>query len=485
MIPLIGFAPDADPTTPGVIVDCEHLIPFEAGMKGAPSATSVGVDALAAACVGIVATSDLTGSRRLIAGTAAELYEVSGSSWTNRSRAASYTLAADTTWTFTQNGNATIAANASCVLQRSVSGDFADISGSPQAQCVESAKGFVLAFNTTTSSDEWYCSAYLDDTDWTLALGTQCTSGRLIGGSGPIEAARRFQDDVIAYKGGAMFHGRYVGTPSVWDWQQVSTDVGCVGPGAVADTPIGHIFVSRDGIYLYDGTTPRPLGDGIVRNWLMGEIAPTLRYKTVVVWDRINHIVRIMYASIYSPDGGLDASLVYHPKSQRWGRDNNAAQAAVNYTTPSLTYNGSSPLFANYDDATTALSYDSRFWIDGIQLPAIINGSNSIQTLSGPCAASTLTTGVYGDDQGYSMCRDLRFRFSLAPTTATATGYSKVEATSTYETGGAVSLPIVAARTDGKFDFRVTARWHQFKLNTTGDYKVTALRPELVSAGDR
>ena len=56
MTPLLGFAPDADPTTPGVITECTNLIPFEAGMKGAPVATSVGAAALAAACRGI--TSD-------------------------------------------------------------------------------------------------------------------------------------------------------------------------------------------------------------------------------------------------------------------------------------------------------------------------------------------------------------------------------------------------------------------------------------------
>ena len=36
MTPLMGFAPDVESTTPGVLVDCAQLIPFESGMEAAP-----------------------------------------------------------------------------------------------------------------------------------------------------------------------------------------------------------------------------------------------------------------------------------------------------------------------------------------------------------------------------------------------------------------------------------------------------------------
>jgi uncharacterized protein YfiM (DUF2279 family) len=52
MIPFSSFSPDIDPTTPGVITDCENLIPTLRGYAGAPSGVSVGMSALAAAALG-------------------------------------------------------------------------------------------------------------------------------------------------------------------------------------------------------------------------------------------------------------------------------------------------------------------------------------------------------------------------------------------------------------------------------------------------
>jgi hypothetical protein len=113
MTPLLGFAPDLDPVTPGVLTDCTMAIPFEAGMKGAPEAVGVGVTALAAACQGSSVVSDLSGSRRFLAGTATKIYEWDGSVWNDRSRGTSYTIGTEDRWAFIPFGNSTIAATPS------------------------------------------------------------------------------------------------------------------------------------------------------------------------------------------------------------------------------------------------------------------------------------------------------------------------------------------------------------------------------------
>ena len=173
MTPILGFAPDVDPTVAGVLTDCSNLIPFEGGFRGAPVATSVGADALAAACRGIAAVTNLSGSRRVIAGTSTKLYELGTTAWTDVSRGASYTLGTDDRWSFIQYADATLAATPSAPIQRSTSGAFADIAGAPSAKIIEAAQGFAVAFNTSSFADEWYCSAYLDDTNWTLSVSNQ------------------------------------------------------------------------------------------------------------------------------------------------------------------------------------------------------------------------------------------------------------------------------------------------------------------------
>ena len=126
---LLGFTPDAEATTPGILTDCTNVIPYESGMKGAPTgAIPSGIAALAAECRGAAVITKLDDSRRLFAGTASKLYEVNGSTWTDVSRAGNYSGGVDARWSFTQFGNATIAANLSDTIQRSnTSGAFADM----------------------------------------------------------------------------------------------------------------------------------------------------------------------------------------------------------------------------------------------------------------------------------------------------------------------------------------------------------------------
>lgn len=477
MTPLLGFAPDADPTQPGVLTDCANLIPFEAGLKGAPTATSVGAAALASACRGIVSTSDLTGNRRLLAGTSTKLYELNGASWTDRSRAGSYALGTDDRWSFIQYANSTLAASPTVPIQRSTGSGFADISGAPSAKLIEAAQGFAVAFNTSSYADEWYCSTYLDETNWTLSVSNQCVKGRLIGGSGPLTAARRFGDNLIAYKSGTMFVGTYVGAPEVWRWTQVSTDVGCVGQDAVVDTVIGHVFVGRDNVYLFDGTTPRPLATGTIRKWLFDDMAGTYQYKVSCLWDRANHLVWIFYPSA-GGDGTLNRCAVYHVLTQRWGLAHQTVQAVVNYTSPTITYDGGATYISTYDGGP-GVPFDSLFWISGATTPSVVTSSNTVSTLAGSCATASFTTGDFGDDEGYRTCTNLRVRYTSKPSTSTATGYTK------DTEGDAVATQTSQAQADGRHNLRQTARWHRFKVETTGNFTVTAVRPEFREGGRR
>jgi hypothetical protein len=477
VIPLAGFAPDMDPTQPGVITDCNNVIPFEGGMRSAPSPASVGAAALAASCAGASTVIDLSGNRRLFAGTLTKLYELNGATWTDRSRAGSYTLGTDDRWSFVQYANATIAATPSAVLQRSTSGAFADIAGAPQAKIVESAQGFVIAFNLSTNADAWYCSTYLDDTNWTLSVSNQCVTGRLIGSGGPLTAARRFGDNVIAYKAGSLYVGTYVGAPEVWRWAQVSADVGCVGQDAVVDTALGHVFVGRDNVYLYDGTTPRPLATGVIRRWLFADMSPAYAYKTMVQWDRTNNLVWIFYPSSGS-SGTVDRCAVYHTITQRWGLAHTTIQAIVQFTSPTITFDGGSVLVTTYD-ASPAIPFESMFWISGTTAPGVFTSTNTLSTLAGTCASAYFITGDYGDDEGYRMCKNLRVRYTSKPTTSTATGYTKDAEGDSIATGSSKAMA------DGRHNMRQTARWHRFRVDTTGDFEVTAVRPEFKERGKR
>ena len=116
---LLGFAPDADPTTPGVITSATNFIPYQNGMMGAPTGQNpLGVPALSAACHGATVVEKLDATRRIIAGTTSKLYELSSGSWSDVSKAGGYTGGSDTAWSFAQFGDATLAANGVDKIQR-------------------------------------------------------------------------------------------------------------------------------------------------------------------------------------------------------------------------------------------------------------------------------------------------------------------------------------------------------------------------------
>ena len=143
MIELIGFAPDLDTTTPGVLTDCTQLIPTERGMAAAPSAVGVsGLGALAAECRGAAVLTNTSGTRRTFAGTQTKIYELASGTWSDVS-GGTYTGSSENRWCFAQFGNAAIATNDTENIQASTAGTFSAIATAPKARLLVAAKDFV------------------------------------------------------------------------------------------------------------------------------------------------------------------------------------------------------------------------------------------------------------------------------------------------------------------------------------------------------
>lgn len=160
---LSGFAPDLDPAIPGVLTDCDALVPTTQGMSAAPSLVSAGYPALAAAPTSAFVAELLDGTKRTFAATAAAIYEASSGSWTDRSRGGGYTGTNRTR--FAVFGNNVLSTNRSQVIGQAVPGAaFSDIAGAPTASILVTAAGFVMALNINgmtlgDSPDGWGCCA--------------------------------------------------------------------------------------------------------------------------------------------------------------------------------------------------------------------------------------------------------------------------------------------------------------------------------------
>lgn len=485
MSPLLGFSPDADPATPGILTDCINFIPCPNGMEGGPAEQTPGdVPALDDACIGAVVTTNLAGERRILAGTAVGLYELSSGAWDDVSRASPYTGGSDTRWSFAQFGNSVLATNRADEMQRSTGTGvaFDDIATAPKAEVIFPVGAQIMALNVNDGAekpDGWHCCAINDDTDWTTSLTTQAASGRLVSSPGAITAGAKLGDYAIAYKSRSIYVGRYVGTPSVWDWQQVQGgDAGCVGKDALCDLGGFHFFVGEDNIWLFDGTRPIPLADNQVRYWFFNNSSPQYRYRTQCVFDKKNDRVWVFFPS---PNTEVcDSALVYHTKTKQWGRSDRTVEAVMNYISAGVTFDTWDEFGASFS-VLPDVSFDSQFWMAGGQSLAVFNSSHQLQALTGESLSSGFTTGDVGDDEEFSLVTALRLRFESGhkPTTASVQTYHKVNSGETLVAGPAATLA------DGKFDVMVEDRWHRASFSFTGRVRVTAGGATIIETGDR
>ena len=112
---LKGFAPDLDPVTPGVLTDCDAIIPTTYGLSAANSTVSAGLPALATAPNSAFVAELLDGSKRTFAASTSAIYEAGSGSWTDRSRVGGYSGTNRTR--FCVFGNNVLSANRTQVIQ--------------------------------------------------------------------------------------------------------------------------------------------------------------------------------------------------------------------------------------------------------------------------------------------------------------------------------------------------------------------------------
>lgn len=479
MIRFTSWLPDVDPSTEGVLTDVTNAIPSERGYSGAPTLAQAvpGLPALSADARGFASLQNTGGTVRVFSGTQTKLYEISGTSWTDVSRAGDYTGSTDSRWSFDQFGDAALASNGVEKIQASTSGDFADVTAAPYAKVMFAAKDFVFALGTDGTTDRWQCSAFQDHTSWATSTSTQATSGRLIGSGGAFTAGARLGDYVVAYKATSMFLGQYVGPPVVWQWQQLDGVGGCVGVDALCNVGRAHVFMGPDDVWLFDGSSTRSISGGVKETIFRGT-NPAYLYRSILRYDPLRDLVWMFYPSTGSET--LDLALVWHVRTGRWGKMSVAVEAAGTMAPPGLTFDTWDDVAATFDDLPN-VPFDSSLWSSGVGTFAVIDTGHEVQFVNGASSGGSLTTGDFGADEGASMLRSSRLHTVIDPSgDATAQGFYR-QTSGGSRTGGSISVGDASNR----FDHRQTGRWHRIVYTLDGTWEVSGFLPELVSAGRR
>lgn len=489
MIPFLGYAPDLDPTLPGVMTNCAAIIPTIRGFKGAPSAVQSGYAALAAQCYGAAQLRKADDTGRLFAGTAAGLYEGSGSSWTDRTAGGGYTLGSTNFWRFAQLGDVSLAAAKSEKLQSitTASTFAAATTTAPKASIVETANNFVLLFDVNDQGaiydsadrpDGWWCGPKGDYVDFTPSVTTEAATGRLMSTPGKILAGRRFGYQVVAYKQRSMYLGTYVGQPTIWDWQLIPGEAGALSQEVVVNvgTPEDpkHIFMGADNFYSFSGGRPIPIGNPI-KDTVFSELNTQYSFSCKALHDTKAKVVRFYYP--VNSSNMPEKCVVYNYVTDKWGRDDRQIEACVEFQSGGLTYNSLGSSYATYDSLPD-LAYDLAFASSGLAVPAIFDTLHVLRTLSGPSSSSSITLGDYGDPQMFATLQRVIPKFLTAPDSANFVHFYRDVISDNLTQGVTVAL------SSGRFDVLKSARWHRGRMDMVGNHELPGIDAALVQDGE-
>jgi hypothetical protein len=474
-VPLAGFVPDADPTTPGILLECNGWIPTPKGMKAAPSPKDAGYAALGAACVGFYFSRLTDGTAKCYAGTTSNLYELATAAWTDRTGTA---LTAVDHWRWATLGNVTYASSIYNKIRKATTGNFAEISEAPKAALLASAFGFLIAGNYdegTATPDGIYWSAQYNPDDWTADVATQCGYTRLLDTPGALTALKTLNEQVVAYKERSMYLGVYQAQgPYFWAYRLLSADIGAVSQEAVVDVGYAHFLVGYNDIWVFDGSVPRSIGAGI-REWFFREVDRVNIGKIHGLYDRDRALVYWWYP-VAGNNGALTKYICYNLMTQKWGAGALTVECVGEAFTPSITWNtwaGTSLWSALFSS-----TWDADITASALPYPGVITSAHKLAFLSGAATGASFTTGRVGTEDQVALLRRVSPRWFDAPPSATLTNFYS-------QTPGALLTQGVTTSMGSKkrFDLLRAARWHAVKLTVAGDAELAGITIDAVPQG--
>lgn len=313
------------------LTECIGFTPADAGYVVSYTGKPFHSTALAGNCLGARAIKTESGSVRLFLGSAAKIEEYLGpvTGLVDRSKAGGYSTGSNRWW-FTQGlaNSEVIATNFADSMQISTGTSFSNLSGSPpKAKIVLSQNNALLALNYddgTAVPNGIRTSNRGSSTQWDTATYADCVAIKLVQSPGAIVAAATLHDLVVVWKQSSMYVGRFVGGDEKWQFNLLSPNVGCYGIEAWCNTPAGIVFSGEAGTYLFDGSVPRPIDQG-VRQAIQDKMHATNSWGADVA---LAHDEALGCIFIYIPDpktsvgnaNGRFSCFAYNYRTDKWSQ---------------------------------------------------------------------------------------------------------------------------------------------------------------------
>lgn len=394
IIPFAEWAPDA-PDLGDTAREASGVIPEKKGYRPFKSLATVS-DALDDRAQGAAWFRSSDGATSNFAGDASKLYLLQDdNTWSDVSRLSggAYTTDASGKWCFEQFGDTAYATNGVDDLQSfdlAAGGNWAAASGSPPVgKYIGVAHDrFLVLANLADHPNRVAWSGDNNAGTWATSATTLADQQDMPNG-GDITGFFGGVGSVI-FQEAAIRHMVFEGSPTVFRFDKIATDLGNSVPNAVAGYGNLSFFCHRSGFYMVvDGQQITPIGKDKVDRWFWGSVSQTNMFRCSAAVDPVNSLYLISFPT--GDDGQPTEILIYNWRADRWSHVPVSCEmiyaGAVqrSWTLEDL------DIFGTLEDVPYSL--DSSYWVGVRQLLlAGFANDHTSGTFSGANAATQIDT---------------------------------------------------------------------------------------------
>ena len=383
-LPLGDFLPDKPPHAHPGLIACNNVIPRDGGYAPLKSFVASTNGTLPATCLGGAAFKSSSKRSFTYAGTASNIYVATISGWL--SVGSGFTAGPDNMWRFEQFGDRCIASNGLDPVQSipmTSTGVAAALKGKPPTmEILTTVRDFLVGgvIGGDALTIEW--SGINNSEAWSPGTA-QCDYNTFPVGGGVTgitggEYGLVFQESRISRM-------TYVGGNLIFQFDEISSNVGCIARRSICRYGSLVFFLSSRGFMVCDGSSVTPIGDEKIDRTFaaLGDMKNLGSMSSVV--DPVN---KLAIWSVPVTTGAPQQWFIYHFTLGRWTTATQSTAflmsgLSIDYTLEDL------DAFGNVDTLTD--SFDAGRWKGGIAGLYVIDGNNTLGTMTGPNSAATFT----------------------------------------------------------------------------------------------
>jgi len=169
-----------------------------------------------------------------------------------------------------------------------------NFTASTECKSMRAFRSFLVALNITSSGVsyprvvKWSTEAGIQatPTSWDITSATvDAGEYELADSKGEILDGLPLRDTFMIYKEDSIYSMSYVGTPFIFQFNQLSPSVGALSKNCVAEYDGGHFFLGNGDVYINDGQRIQSILPHKIRDYIFSEIDGANFKKSFVVAD--------------------------------------------------------------------------------------------------------------------------------------------------------------------------------------------------------